>query len=418
MRALIPCFALCLVACSEQTQGSAEDVLVRVVDLAERPLPKALVWYLPRSSWERRTWIPAELYAYYCNPHELIRRAGTQRVADEDGAVRVPRDSMVAGELGQLAGVITTHREVDAAPRLVLDDVRWTIRVHDGDGKPVAGVPVECTGREQREADEQFEGMPLGLTDAAGRLVVRAPGSIMFAAEYIQVPSARANELPRFARLEVAGMYLEPHSQSLPLDPVRSGTVTLTMPPITKIEVRGPEWRGPLLHTFALDRTGKGQLWDGVTCWSAEGKCFGLVGVSGPGRVTPIEVRGASSWMHCRVEVPLLEAGKTFPVSLALEEGDAVVRARAVDAEGRPAGPARMWVLPRSDTVRTPWVWVDGEGNFALVLRPGTATDLRLELVVDSARDAALVRATAELLVEGLRAGERRDVGRITFGKK
>jgi hypothetical protein len=407
--------ALCLTACTGREPVSAEAAVLHVVDRAGQSVPRAVVWTLPRRSFERRDWIPAELMPCIGNPHELLRRLGSRLVADESGTVRVPRGTVVAGEHAGLAGTTTVGELDDAPGQLVLDDWHWTIVVRDASGRCVAGVPVSCAPEQELLLD-YFAGIPLGLTDAGGRLVVRDPGGVDVGRYLARPVDGPDPDPPEFVRFEVDGMYVG-HAEKLSSRGRESGTVTLTIPPLTRLEVRAPEWNGPVATVLGLTRIGKGMPWDDAVCWSESGRHFGLVGVSDPKHPTPIVARIDGTTIETDVMVPRLPAGETFVVQLALHEGDTIVRALVRDASGRPASFAVLEVKPNSDLVRTWLVRADREGRIALVLRPEAMAGASVGLQVYATPTPELLDARAELQVMGRQPGEHFDAGVLTLSR-
>lgn len=397
------CLALVIGAALAFAQADVTEgtVPVRLVDRNGGPLPGAIAWTMPKCAIERPLWIPPELVPWYGNEHELLRRLGTRRVAGADGTLRVPAAVRLAAEHGGLTSGVET---VGNGPcTIVLDDRRWTIHVRDDTGRPVAGVPIVCS-TELGDRDVDFDGLPIGVTDADGTLLLRPlPAALLarFVPRSVDQPEPR----PRFALFEVDGMYLPPHHQQLPLDEGASGTVTLTMPAATRLEVQAPDWNGPIADRIWITRLGKGSAWDSTTTFVADGKHLALVG-SG----TRFRVELTGSTIGTAVDVPLLPAPQPQRVALELDAGDVVVRARVHVNEG-PAAFVVLQVRAPSGRVRTPWIHADRAGRFALVLRPDTNAGIELALRVDASPDPALRGATARLAIPALGAGDRRDLG-------
>jgi hypothetical protein len=218
MHAAARSLVLCLAACSGHRAVPPDEAVVHVVDAAGRPVGGASVWTLPDTASKDRRWVPVELTAYCGNTHELIRRLGREYFADEAGAVRVPRNSAVAGEHAGLAGVTTVGAATGGRTELVLHDWQWTIVVRDERGRPVPGVPVSCAPEEktvEEVAFEGFGGLALGLTDAEGRVVVRDPESVDVA-KYMMRPVGGPDPAPpAFVLFEVEGMNVDRHAQKL-----------------------------------------------------------------------------------------------------------------------------------------------------------------------------------------------------------
>jgi len=402
-----------LPSCQQEARDQPDTVVVKVIDPEGRPVRDAIVWTLPSRVWENRRWVPVELWPYYGNPHELLRRLGRKQSVAADATVRVPRGSVIAGESGALAGMATIGKQ---GGEITLSSWRWTIVVRDEAGAPVAGVPVACVP-EPPTPSEQFEGVPLGLTDAQGQVVVRDPASVRVASFLPRPMGGPEPESPAFVMFEVDGMYLQPHAERLPLQAGKPGTVTLTLPPVTKIEVRQPEWGGPIAAGVTMTRTGKGMQWDGANCWVASGKHYGLVGAAKGSSATPIVVELAGTTIRTRAEVPQLPAGETFPVTIALAESDAIIRARLRDSDGQPLRSAVLRVTPATESLRTWFAVTDGEGRIALVVDADAAGSAKLVLEIEASPVVELLGATAELQVDELVRGERRDVGAVTVSR-
>lgn len=411
---LVAVLAISCAALRAQTQEAPEPVRVRVVDSKQQPIPGAVVWSMPGPVWERRSWIPAELQPWGNNPYELLRRLGTRSVADDSGFVRVLRDTMLAGEHRDLAGVMLIAKDAASPCGLRLDDWRWTIRVRDQAGKPVAGVPIAAKADAPYPSDE-FTGMGLGLTDAAGQVVVRAPGSLHVEKCVSRPPKSGGPSAPAFALFEVDGMYLASHAGRLSLADGVSGSVTLTMPPATWIEVRLPEWNGPIGFQAVLTQGGQGSLWDDAVCWRAGDRLLGLVGTGDEGRPIVVTVEMPASKIRTSVAVSHLPREQSIPIQLELDIGDIVVRARLHDASGRAAARAVIEATPHSESLRTTYAQADQAGVFALVFRPGLPAGTELKLRVDASPELGLLDAVAHLKLDELLAGDRRDYGILTL---
>ena len=406
--------ALGLAACAERVLPPAAGERVTVVDRADRPIPRAVVWSLPGQAWQRRRWIPGELLSYYGNAHELLLRLGTRQVADAAGIVHVPYGSVVAGEAGALAGCDVQPGAAGAARVLVLDDWRWTIDVRDADGKPVPGVPVACRG-DVEKSPGPFQGLPIGLTDAQGRLVVRAPGGVDVTAFLVRAAEGTDLSPPQFVSFEVDGLELAEHRQNLRFSPGDSGQVTLTLPPVTRIEVRVPDWNGPIADVVTFRSLG----WDEVNCWNERGKHYGLVGVAADGYPKPICPTICDRMISPSAEVSVPAGQDSLVIPLDLGGHDMIVRAQVCGAEGQPASFAILEVRPACDQVRTRVLHADRDGAVALILRPGySATRIELEVAVEAAPDPELVGSFAKWSIGDLYPFEHRDVGVITLGPR
>lgn len=422
MNWLLPCIALGLAACTHHDDESVVEVVVRIVDPTGQPIPRADVWTLPRVAWTRRHWIPSDLRPYWGNPLELLHRLGSKRSADEQGRVRLPRDTIAAGDGGGFAGVAMLPATGDASDVWVLDDWRWTIFVRDAVGNPVAGVPVACAP--DPEPTDGFEGLPLGLTDARGCLVVRAVGAVPVADYSVREVEGPDPAPTEFVWLEVDGMYLERHAHKVPYRERQSASVTLTMPRATKVELRLPPQLGSGAAAVDMRRFRK-DVWDAAACWSDGGKHYGLVGHGSGNFQTAIEVAMAGSGIRAEAHVPSLPPDEVFPIQLALDENDIVVRAKLRDSANRVVRSAWIHVLPASDALRTWFAATDGDGVICLVLRTekvavdaGHGEDRQHELLVDAAPDPGWLGAGAKLHLSGLVRGAHIDAGVITLSRR
>ncbi|MBK8099533.1 MAG: hypothetical protein IPK26_20685 [Planctomycetes bacterium] len=393
------------IAVGQQPEATA---VVTVIDAARKPQPQAVVWWLHGKAWERRKWIPAETGPWCHNPHELLRRLGERQVADDHGVVRVPAGATVAGELGELAGVVTTA--AGGGPTVLeMDDCRWTIELRDRDGKPVGAVPIGADGDPDQLV---FGGLPLGLTDAEGRLVVRAPASVPLARFMPRPIDGSDPKLPESVTFGVEGMFLARHEVSVPLRPRASLPVRLTMPHATRVEVQVPDWHGPIVDCVSWKTEHKGLMPDFADSWLAAGRSCVWVGAI-EAVPTPVRMVFEGSDLSLRVDVPRLEQGQVHLVEPAFDAGDIIVRARLRTAQKRPARYCVLIASPASKHLRTPWVRADREGRLALVLRPDLPADTVLEFAVDATPDPAVFGCKATLRLDGLRAGDRRDFGLI-----
>lgn len=424
-----------LVACSGPEEVPDGRGAVQVVDRSGQPVPRAVVWSVAKRDWKTQGWIPLELVPYCGNPHELVRRLGARHEADEFGVVRVPWGAVLAGEAEGLAGMGTIGSPHEGGRELILDSWRWTIVVRDGAGQPAVGVPVSCLASDAMDG-EGFQGILLGLTDAAGRLVVQDPASVEV--EHFRRPSAEVlldadNEpvgvplplaeqeeplpVPEFVLFEVDGMYLAPHAGKLRFAERETGVVTLTMPSATRVDVRGPEWRGPVGALCTLTRVGTGQRWDDVVCWLESGRNLALVGVDHPEHPTPISAVVEGTNIQRVVEVPRLPADQVLRIDLELGEGDTIVRARIHDAAGRPASHCLFHVRPSGDGMRSLRVRADREGRVALILRSALSRGADFSLEAYAGPDPQQWNKRARLHVPRFEPGRHFDVGVVEMAR-
>lgn len=89
------------------------------------------------------------------------------------------------------------------------------------------------------------------------------------------------------------------------------------------------------------------------------------------------------------------------------------MRARLVDARGRPASFAALRLVAPAASQPTCLSHADRDGRFAVVLRPGPPAPDRFRLQVWASPDPQLLEASTLLELGELRAGERRDLGTV-----
>jgi len=433
---------LSLTAVAVLAQGPADAVRVRVVDQEGRAVAGASVWTRPSRVWGRRTWIPLELWPFWDNEYELLRRVGEPRLAGEDGTLLVARGTVLAVESGELAGFAILGTDAADAAEVRLDDRRWTIELRDDAGAPVAGMPIalEVDGAEGLMAELWHAS--LGLTDAQGRLVVRALGSID-TPEFLRCADEEYEEIeltepveagksdekkpeapkpppvtvrPSTVLVVVEGMFMPDHGVALQLDDPHPPVVRLIMPRATMVEIQLPDWHGPLAEWAYLTRVGRQQLLDETQCWPCGGRLVALVGIEERGGGTGIAA-GLGGVLH-RTEVPPLAKGETFPIRLELAAGDIVLRARLHDAGGKPVAATELDIRPAWPPFRICSVRTDRAGRFALVLCPGFAAGTRVTATVRGCVVPEFLGAQVSFELEPLGPGDRRDIGILKLGAK
>jgi hypothetical protein len=313
----------------------------------------------------------------------------------------------------------------------VLDGWRWTIVVRDRSGLPVAGVPVSCTA--DLDETEEFQGGVLGLTDSAGRLVVKDPASVKLFRRPVPEeiildengnpsanrvgPPIEESEQSEFVWFEVEGMYLDGHAAKIDLADRAPSTVTLTMPPVTKVEVQLPTWRGPIGALVALGGTRSPLRWEIGSCWMDHGRHFALTGhlVSGSSIPFPAYVDGSD--IHTEIQAPHLQVGEIHRVRVQLDEGDTIVRAKIETADGN----AVAWCALRStlldSALRTRFVRADREGRIAVVCRASASTGKDFEFAVIASPDPDQIGRSIRLQVEPFEPGRHLDAGVVQLSK-
>lgn len=421
--------SLCMAAAAAQSPNG--EVRLRLRDPEARPVAGASVWTCPQRVWGRRTWVPPELWPFFDNQYEVLRRVGQLRTAGQDGELVVARESVIAVQSGDLAGFAVVGADAAQVVEIRVDDRRWTIELRDGDGKPVADIPIAI--QSGQDSLDSLSKVALGLTDAAGRLVVRAPGCIRIpepAEEDVIVvtgseqgdggkkpPVAPAPPKPRAPTsvfVVVDGFYMPLHGVALRLDDPQP-TVNLTMPPATLVEVHLPDWNGPIAEFAFLATHRKGVVPDESSCWRRGDRLVGLVG----GAFTEVMVVWNSrSHYHGPFDVPRLPPGETFPIQLELAPEDIVLRARLHDALGKPVAATELNIRPEGKPFVTSGVRTDRAGRFALVLEPGRAAGTRVVVEVRASANPAHLGATMSFVLPEQKAGDRRDLGILILDTK
>jgi hypothetical protein len=391
-------------------QGHA--IALRLIDRSGRPRPDALAWVLPEAALRAGNWLPCELSAWGCNEHEVVRRMGTPVSPDRSGVLHVPPGSAIAALASPCSAFKVIAAGAAAASDLLLDEARWTIRVRDAAGRRMAGVPIGFRPVPRPENGGHFEGLPIGLTDAAGDLVVFAPNDIDFARYLPQVLGEPTPTPPTAVEFEVEGMYLAPHADRLALPAHGHQQLTLTSPALVRLAITAPEWKGALGDTFEVERIGKAMEWDQTTSWTSQGLHFALVGAPQTQQSLPILVRLAGTTLTTEVELGAGNAGEDVPVRLAIAADDIVLRGRLQDPTGAPLHYAEVFVRP-TDAVRTWCVLTDAQGNFTLILRGDVPGPLNLNLQVNSARDPAQAGERATITLTSPQRSDRRDLGNV-----
>lgn len=425
-------WSLCLVAAAAQNPPG--QVRLRLLDADAKPVAGASVWTCPQCVWKRRTWLPAELLPFEGNQYEVLRRVGQPRTAGQDGELFVARETVVAVESGPLAGFAVVGADAPELVEIRVDDRRWTIVLRDAEGKPVVDIPIALQAK--GSSDEAMFSVPLGLTDATGRLVVRAPGCIevptpeMTEVEVVEVsgqgegaqapavapkpPEPPKAPAPTTVLVVVEGMYMPSHGVELRLDDPQP-TIGLTMPRATLVEVRLPDWNGPIADFAFLENAGKKFEPDGSPCWLRDGRLVGLVGGS------TIRVMAGWHWLpesRTDFEVPRLPLGQTFPIDLELAPEDIVLRARLHDALGKPVAATELEIRPEGKSFVTTNVRTDRAGRFALVLHPGRAAGTRVVVRVRACVNLEHLERAASFVLPELEPGDRRDLGILSLDTK
>lgn len=418
--------SLCLVAAAAQNPPG--EVRLQLLDAEAKPVAGASVWTCPQRVWKRRTWLPAELLPFEGNQYEVLRRVGQPRMAGQNGELFVARETVVAVESGPFAGFAVVGADAPELVEMRVDDRRWTIVLRDAEGKPAPDIPIALQAK--GSSDEAMFSVPLGLTDATGRLVVRAPGGIEVPTPQMEevevsgqveggkaqvaVPDLPKAPPPTTVLVVVEGLYLPSHGVELRLDAPQP-TVDLTMPRATLVEVHLPDWNGPIADFAFLENAGKKFEPEGSPCWLRDGRLVGLVGG------TTIRVMAGWHWLpesRTDFKVPRLPPGQAFRIDLELAPEDIVLRARLHDVLGKPVAATELEIRPEGKSFVTTKVRTDRAGRFALVLHPGHVAGTRVVVRVRGCADPAHLERAVSFVLPELEPADRRDLGILSLDPK
>ena len=180
MRPGFPVWLLLLSACGPGVFAPPPgQAAVVVTNAAGTPIANASTWWLPAGAMANRLWLSGCDSSIRDNSFEVLRRHGHARTSDSNGLVAAPPGAWIAAEAGELAGVIRVPDPLPAtatALPLAIDDWHWVVRTVDSKGAPLPDVLIGA--RPSLSLPFPSTHVVLGQTDATGRLVVRAPGSI------------------------------------------------------------------------------------------------------------------------------------------------------------------------------------------------------------------------------------------------
>jgi hypothetical protein len=247
MRPGLPVWLLLLSACGPGAFAPPPGhAAVVVTNAAGTPIANASTWWLPAGAMANRLWLN-RTRSYSPdngdNTFEILRRHGHARTSDANGNVAAPPGAWIAAEAGELAGVLRVPDPLPAtatALPLAIDDWHWVIRTVDSKGAPLPDVLIGARPS-LGDYDRQSSHVVLGQTDATGRLVVRAPGSIDLEAserERAQEKGERHVESPS-AIVVAEGLGFR-EEQTIRLTSRRSFEVTLTLRYFQRVEFTTP----------------------------------------------------------------------------------------------------------------------------------------------------------------------------------
>jgi hypothetical protein len=413
MRPGLPVWLLLLSACGPGAFAPPPGhAAVVVTNAAGTPIANASTWWLPAGAMANRLWLNRT--ASYSpdngdNTFEILRRHGHARTSDANGNVAAPPGAWIAAEAGELAGVLRVPDPLPAtatALPLAIDDWHWVIRTVDSKGAPLPDVLIGARPS-LGDYDRQSSHVVLGQTDATGRLVVRAPGSIDLEAserERAQEKGERHVESPS-AIVVAEGLGFR-EEQTIRLTSRRSFEVTLTLRYFQRVEFTTPAdfWPRGLIAGTRRYHAVTTEAADKSVLYFQPGLHMTLYG---------------TQWVWPQPALGDLDApvdGGLFQVTLPMPPQVAVVRARLLANDGAAADRSRfqlerakeqMGDRASSQPDGTILVWLNTE-------KPMPST-MRVEVISSVAPERIGQHTT--LVLPKLTAGQRVDLGTLTLSK-
>ncbi len=402
---------LLLTSCGDGTfQPPAGHALVVVTNTAGTPIPNASTWWLPAGAMANRWWVSGADTFGRDNTFEVLRRHGNARTSDANGLVAAPPGAWVAALSGELAGVTRVPDPLPAtatAVRLAIDDWHWVVRTVDDKGAPLADVAIGASPSLGIDTMEPFH-VVLGQTDATGRLVVRAPGSIDLEAEtrlsarqkgeqHVESPSA----------ILIAEGLGYGDKQSIRLTSRRSEEVTLRLSFVQRIEFTTPE-----------------DLWPrGLDAWTRHWGIGSTTEVAGKSVLYSPPGIGMSlmgtpwTWQQPALGVPGPPVGDgLFQVTLPMPPEVAVVRARLLAHDGAPAERCQFLLARGSEQLQSR-AWSQPDGTIVLWLNTEEPIPNAMRVEVAASVAPERIGQHTTLVLSELTAGQRVDLGTLTLSK-
>ena len=408
MRLLLASLLL-LTSCGEATfQPPAGHALVVVTNAAGTPIANASTWWLPAGAMTNRMWLSGCDSSIRDHSFEVLRRHGHARTSDSNGLVAAPPGAWVAAEAGELAGVTRVPDPLPStasALPLAIDDWHWVVRTVDSEGAPLPGVLIGA--RPSLSLYDPTIHVVLGQTDATGRLVVRAPGSIdLEASERGRAQEKGERHVESPSAIVVAEGLGVREEQTIRLTPRRSVEVTLTLRWFQRVEFTTPAdlWPRGLLAGTRRYRAVTTEAADKSVLYSRPGFNMTLYGTQW-------------TWPQPALGDPdAPDDGGLFQVTLPMPPQVAVLRARLLANDGAAADRSQFLLerakeqpqdLASSQPDGTIIVWLNTE-------KPMPST-MRVEVVSSVAPERIGQHTT--LVLPKLTAGQRVHLGTQTLSR-
>jgi hypothetical protein len=361
-------------------EGATELVEILVIDRANnKPLTKAQLVYWTYTEAEERKVKPWEwLSAGEFDAH--LQHDSETLTSDADGKARVNRpkhSAIVAARAGELWGYAQLRHDADSPFRLELIlDASFSARVVDTRDAPVAGALVALR---MRSGDWFWDLLTTASRAPDGLAVLPHAGFMMRQNDAGQQPASIALGGVLDKPVEVA---LDP--SHLPREPVR---LVVPSTGACEVVVVGPDGEASADEfNVSLRQLGPEEMEQGDTPrWNHS--AFMINGVHGRAlfpHVTPgleliatVSRPGATSSHSARGPGPTA-AGRTATITVRLGETVAIVRGRALDANGSPLVNTKFhaWVEGDKETANGSdhnWqVESDDQGRFRVDFQPRT----------------------------------------------
>jgi hypothetical protein len=414
MRTRLALLLLLLTSCGDTSfQPPVGHALVVVTNAAGTPIANASTWWLPAGAMANRLWLNRTPSFSHDNGNtfEILRRHGHARTSDANGHVAAPPGAWIAAEAGELAGVTRVPDPLPgtaSALPLAIDDWHWVVRTVDSNGAPLPDVLIRARPSLGRGYGPFSSHVVLGQTDATGRLVVRAPGSIDLEAserERAQEKGERHVESPS-AIVVAEGLGFR-EEQTIRLTSRRSVEVTLTLRWFQRVEFTTPAdlWPRGLragAHHYASVATT--EVADKSVLYTQPGLHMRLYGTEW-GWVQPA---------LGDLDAPVGDA--LFQVTLPMPPQMAVVRARLFAHDGAPAERCHFWVARGSEQRRTQ-AWSQPDGTIVLWVDTEKPIPNTVRVEVESSVAPERIGQHTTLVLPKLTAGQRVHLGTQTLSK-
>ena len=410
MRLLLASLLL-LTSCGEATfQPPAGHALVVVTNAAGTPIANASTWWLPAGAMANRWWLSGAETCGRDNTFEVLRRHGHARTSDANGHVAAPPGAWIAAEAGELAGVIRVPERMPATTSplsLAIDDWHWVVRTVDHKGAPLADVPIGASPSLGADLMAPFH-VVLGQTDAAGRLVIRAPGSIDLEAEARRSAQQKGEQhVESPSAILIAEGLGYGDQQWIRLTSRRSEEVTLRLSFVQRIEFTTPEEFWPR----GLDSWTRHWGIGGTTEVADKSVLYSLPGIG-------MTLMGAQwTWQQPALGVPGPPVGDgLFQVTLPMPPEVAVVRARLLAHDGAPAERCQFLLARGSEQMQS-HAWSQPDGTIVLWVNTEKRVPNTVRVAVTSSVAPERIGQHTTLVLPNLTAGQRVHLGTQTLSR-